>query len=128
MVDFKKKVNKSATDKIVNPVEIYDTLDRKSITGPLRPVQSEILDSWYKERVNDRDLILKLHTGEGKTLIGLLMLYSKINSSSKPALFVCPNKYLVQQVCQEAKKFGIPFCTIPEDNDLPNDFLVGKKS
>lgn len=127
MVDFKKKVGKSTTEKTINPIDIYDTLDRKSITGPLRPVQYEILKMWFENRFNDRDLIIKLHTGEGKTLIGLLILYSKINSTGKPALYVCPNKYLVQQVCQEAKKFGIPFCIIGEDNDLPNDFLSGKK-
>lgn len=127
MVDFKKKLSKVVSDKIANPLELYTTLDRKSVTGPLRPVQTQILDEWFKNRKDDKDLIVKLHTGEGKTLIGLLILFSKLNSTGKPSIFVCPNKYLVDQVCIEAKKFGIPFCTIQPDNDLPNDFLTGKK-
>jgi len=34
---------------------------------------------------------------------------------------------LVQQVSQEAEKFGIPYCLIEESNDLPNEFLEGRK-
>ena len=77
--------------------------------------------------MNDKDLILKLHTGEGKTLIGLLILQSKINSEQSPCLYICPNKYLAQQVVLEAKKFGIQYCIINKDNILPNDFLDGQK-
>jgi replicative superfamily II helicase len=127
MIDFKKKLAKVTTEKHTDPLEIYDTLDRKSITGPLRPAQLEILSSWFKNRKDDKDLIIKLHTGEGKTLIGLLILFSKLNSTQKPSAFICPNKYLVEQVCAEAKKFGIPFCTIQADKELPNDFLSSKK-
>jgi len=129
MVDFKKKLKKGDFDKKINPLEIYDTLDRKSITGPLRPVQKHILGNWFTDRYDDKDIILKLHTGEGKTLIGLLMLQSKLNNDKGPCLYLCPNKYLVQQVCAEAKKFGIPFCTISDgpDRHMPNEFLEGKK-
>lgn len=103
MVDFRKKINRATTERVVNPIEIYSNLDRKSVTGPLRPVQAEVLTEWFESRFNDKDLIVKLHTGEGKTLIGLLILNSKLNSSRKPCLYVCPNKYLVQQVSLEAK-------------------------
>src|SRR5436190_19279722 len=127
MVDFKKKLSKGAIDKKKNPLEIYDTLDRSSVTGPLRPAQKHILDSWFSNFTNSRDLVIKLHTGEGKTLIGLLILQSKINIDAKPCLYICPNKYLVQQVSQEAEKFGIPYCLIEESNDLPNEFLEGRK-
>jgi len=127
MIDFKKKLKKGDIDRKTNPVEIYDTLDRRSITGPLRPAQKSILEVWFAKNVNSRDVIIKLHTGEGKTLIGLLILQSKLNIEGKPCLFVCPNKYLVDQVCLDAKKFGIPYCTIQPDNQIPNDFLEGKK-
>jgi len=127
MVDFKKKLKKGDLEKKINPLEIYDTLDRRSVTGPLRPAQKSILDSWFNDYVENKDIIIKLHTGEGKTLIGLLILQSKINIESKPCMFVCPNKYLVEQVCLEAKKFGIPYCVIQSDNQIPNEFLEGKK-
>jgi replicative superfamily II helicase len=127
MVDFRKRLSKSEIEKKTNPIEIYDSLDRRSIAGPLRPAQHKILSEWYESRKTEKDLIIKLHTGEGKTLIGLLILQSKINSGEGPCLFICPNIYLVQQVRRDAKKFGISYCTIGDDNSLPNEFLDGEK-
>ncbi|MCW2258681.1 MULTISPECIES: DEAD/DEAH box helicase family protein [Sphingobacterium] len=127
MVDFKKKLNKNTVDRKTNPVEIYDTLDRRSVTGPLRPTQKYILEDWFKDHKDNRDLIIKLHTGEGKTLIGLLMLQSKINSNQGPCIFICPNKYLVNQAIEDARKFGILVCEIGIDNILPDDFINGKR-
>jgi len=127
MVDFKKKLGKGQIDKKTNPLEIYNSLDRRSVTGPLRPAQSQILDNWYSDFQDNRDLIIKLHTGEGKTLIGLLILQSKINQNQGPCIYVCPNIYLVHQVALEAEKFGIPICMIEDNYGLPNDFLDGKK-
>lgn len=127
MIDFKRMIPSGTTTKKTNPIEIYDSLDRKSIVGPLRPVQETILNEWFTYHRNDRDLIIKLHTGTGKTLIGLLLLQSMINSKEGPCLYVCPNNYLVQQVCEEAEKFGIPYCYINEKNEIPDDFLSGAK-
>lgn len=126
MVDFKKKIALKSKSKITNPIELYNTLDRKSIAGPLRPVQEYALEEWYNNRKEERDLIVKLHTGEGKTLIGLLMLQSALNLGEGPCIYVCPNIYLVRQVCGEAEKFGIPFCVI-DNNVIPNEFLSGEK-
>lgn len=127
MVDFKKKLDAAKIEKKINPIEIYDSLDRRSIAGPLRPAQKKILEEWFNASVNNKDLIIKLHTGEGKTLIGLLILQSKINAEKGPCLFVCPNIYLVQQVIKDAKKFGVPYCVIEQDGSLPNDFIDGRK-
>ena len=127
MVDFKKKIALKSKSKITNPIDLYNTLDRKSIAGPLRPVQEHALDEWYNNRKDERDLIVKLHTGEGKTLIGLLMLQSALNLGEGPCIYVCPNIYLVGQVCGEAEKFGIPFCIVDNNNLIPNEFLSGEK-
>ncbi|MCX2837562.1 DEAD/DEAH box helicase family protein [Salinimicrobium sp. MT39] len=127
MVDFKKKLNKPEIEKKTDPIEIYDSLDRRSIAGPLRPAQFKILNEWYDSRKDEKDLIIKLHTGEGKTLIGLLILQSKINSGQSPCLYVCPNKYLVQQVKRDARKFGISFCSFEDDGSFPNEFIDGEK-
>ena len=127
MIDFKKRLASQEGTKKINPIEIYDNLDRSSVTGPLRPTQLQALNEWYNCRLKDKDLIIKLHTGEGKTLIGLLILYSRINQGEGPGLFVCPNNYLVEQVTNEAIKFGIPYCLIPENNEIPNDYINGKK-
>lgn len=68
MVDFKKKIASKGKSKIINPIDLYNTLDRKSIAGPLRPAQEYTLNEWFNNRRNERDLIVKLHTGEGKHL------------------------------------------------------------
>lgn len=126
MIDFNKVLEKTEQKIAKDPLEIYESLDRKSTTGPLRPTQEKILKEWYKNRKKEKDLIIKLHTGEGKTLIGLLILMSKINSKEGPCLYVCPNIYLMQQVSQEAEKFGIPYCIINDNNEIPEEFTMGK--
>lgn len=127
MIDFTKRIPTIHQVKKIHPIEIYDTLDRSSETGPLRPTQYNILDTWYNNRLDEKDLIIKLHTGEGKTLIGLLIALSYLNLDQGPALYICPNIHLVKQVCSEADKFGIPCCFIGNDNEIPNEFYQGKK-
>lgn len=127
MIDFKKRLKRKEIIKKLCPIEVYDSLDRRSEAGPLRSSQETILNEWYQKRKDEKNLIVKLHTGEGKTLIGLLMLQSKLNSGQGPALFVCPNIYLAEQVKIEASKFGIPYCDFSNGTDLPDDFLLGKK-
>jgi len=124
MVDFKKRLAQYSGEKHVNPLDIYDRLDRASDKGPLRPAQVAVLDEWHKESRNKRDLILKLNTGQGKTLIGLLMLQSKMNENEGSALYLCPNNLLVNQTIVQAKQFGISCVTT--DGDLPDEFLDGK--
>ncbi len=124
MVDFKKRLAVPELAIPVNPVEIYDTLDRASDKGALRTAQKNILQQWFRTRRDERDVIIKLHTGQGKTLIGLLILLSKLNEQKKPALYLCPNNFLVNQTCEQARQFGINFCTVKDD--LPLEFMEGK--
>ncbi len=127
MIDFSKKLENKNTDKAINPIDIYNGLDRKSIAGPLRTTQYNVLTEWFGNRYDEKDLVVKLHTGEGKTLLGLLMLQSKLNKYKEPCVYVCPNIYLVEQVCNEAEKFGIAYCKIGADNTLPDEFTCGEK-
>lgn len=125
MVDFSKRLGKKDTSKQLDPVAIYDTLDRASDKGPLRPAQTAILTDWHQKCRNQRDLIVKLHTGQGKTLIGLLMLQSKLNETGEPAIYLCPNRFLVNQTCGQAKQFGVPFCV--HEGDFPQEFVSGRR-
>jgi len=124
MVDFKKRLGAKQIQKPVDPIALYETLDRASDKGPLRPAQLAILKTWHEQRRNEKDIILKLHTGQGKTLIGLLMLQSKLNELSEPTVYLCPNNFLIEQTCHQAKQFGIRYCTT--DGALPDEFLNGK--
>jgi replicative superfamily II helicase len=121
MVDFRKRIGGDKTAaKIIDPVKLYESLDRASDKGPLRPVQETVLSEWHTKRREERDMILKLHTGQGKTLVGLLMLQSKLNEGVGPALYLCPNYFLVDQTVEQAQAFGI-HCVTAED-ELPEEF------
>ena len=125
MVDFKRRLAKHSVDRPIDPVQIYDRLDRASDKGPLRPAQRSILEAWHASHRTRRDVILKLHTGQGKTLLGLLMLQSYLHEAEKPALYVCPNELLVQQTLEQARQFGIS-CVEKPQHGLPPEFEEGR--
>jgi hypothetical protein len=64
-VDFKKRLAGKKAQKPTDPVELYDTLDRAHDKGPLRPAQLAVLQAWFGIHENTRDVIVKLHTGQG---------------------------------------------------------------
>lgn len=125
MVDFKKRLTGKKAEKPIDPIALYDTLDRAHDKGPLRPAQLSVLQEWFEHHRETRDVIVKLHTGQGKTLIGLLMLQARLNESKKPALYLCPNNFLIEQTCEQARQFGISTCKASDD--LPEDFLNSDK-
>ena len=107
MVDFKKRLSGKKVIAPTDPVALYDTLDRAHDKGPLRPAQQAVLVEWYTSRREQNDVIVKLHTGQGKTLIGLLMLQSRLNDGKGPAVYLCPDNFLITQTCDQARQFGI---------------------
>lgn len=112
--------------KPIDPIEIWDTLDVKTGKEYIRPTQRPIFEEWHKNRHNQRDNIIKLHTGHGKTVIGLVILQSCLNEGKGPALYICPNKYLVSQTIQQAKDFGINAIEVSPSEEIPSDFLNSK--
>ncbi|WP_375284635.1 DEAD/DEAH box helicase family protein, partial [Marinicauda pacifica] len=124
MVDFKKRLGPATRVKATNPVELYETLDRASDKGPLRPAQASVLGDWNGRKAAEKDFIVKLHTGQGKTLIGLLMLQARLNEGSGPAVYLCPDHFLIAQTREQAKQFGIKTCST--EGELPEIFLDGK--
>ncbi|HEY1723296.1 MAG TPA: DEAD/DEAH box helicase family protein [Magnetospirillaceae bacterium] len=112
-IDFEKLFGGDA-EAPTNPRDIFLTLDKASEFGFLRDVQSDVLDAWYEQR-DARDAVVKLNVGLGKTLVGLLILQSSLNSGVKPAVFVCPDNLLVEQVVEEAGQLGIEVTTDASD-------------
>lgn len=122
MVNFDELLKKRKSVKPLNPVDIFNNLDKRSTIEYLRPPQEAVLNEWVTNFHNEQDIIIKLHTGQGKTLIGLLILQSILNEGKGPALYLCPNNYLVDQTIEQANIYGIKTvqCT---DTKLPQDFL-----
>lgn len=90
----------------------------------MRPAQIGLLKNWNEKYHDHRDVVLKLHTGQGKTLVGLLLLQSKLNSKAGPVVYLCPNNFLVNQTVHQAEQFGVSVCH--DGSDLPMDFIDGK--
>lgn len=112
----------------VDPIELYQSCSYKDGYGYLRSIQEEVLRNWHKQR-EKRDIICKMNTGSGKTLTGLLMLYSKQIETKEPSLYLCPNIQLVEQTLEMAELYGIPVCGFDKNRpgDFPKDFINAKK-
>ncbi len=126
MVDFSKILGPDKIKALNDPIKIFKSLDKESGKEYLRPSQEAALKNWYENSRDQKDIIIKLHTGQGKTLIGLVILQSFLNEEKGPAIYICPNNYLVDQTIAQANSFGINTVKIGTDNRLPASFLNSK--
>lgn len=123
-----KKINdqqKNDNKLPIDPNELFYSIKKEKEYSYLRGIQEEALTNWHSQR-NESNLLIKMNTGAGKTLVGLLMLYSKLIETEKRSIFLCPDKQLVNQVYEQSKKYNIPTCIIEQDNEFPEDFLNNK--
>ena len=120
---FKKKLeSKSKPAQPIDPIDLYQSLYKKDGYAYLRGIQEEVLEAWHLRR-DEKEVLCKMNTGSGKTLVSLMMLYSKIIEGVGNAVYVCPDKYLLDQAKKQAQLYGIPICEITEDNQFPADFV-----
>jgi Holliday junction resolvase len=122
VVDFNKLRIKPKKAKAVEPFEIFRRLPKPEGINDLYTSQAEVLQSWFDRRTA-HDVVLKLHTGGGKTLVGLLMAQSTINETGEPALYLAPTVQLVNQTIEKAIAHGIPAVAYQPGKPLPDDFL-----
>lgn len=115
-LDFSRLTGSSAADTKTHPRDIFAALPaRSSRYEYLRDVQREVFDGWF-ERRSERDLVIKMNTGNGKTLVGLMLLKSALNEHAGPAVYLTPDlKYLVDQVEAVAKDLGLKTSRNPRD-------------
>ncbi len=118
MVDFKDLVKKNRSVDVTNFMDLFDSLDRHASHTELRPAQEQALES-LTERRSEKDLILKMSTGAGKTAVGLLYLLSFMEETEAPVVYLCPTVQLVEQVLEEAVLLGIPAVAYPADEPYP---------
>ncbi|SDG83145.1 Replicative superfamily II helicase [Pedobacter terrae] len=120
---FKKKLeSKHKPAQPIDPIDLYQSLYRKDGYAYLRGIQEEVLKEWHARR-DEKEMLCKMNTGSGKTLVSLLMLYSKLVEGAGTAVYVCPDKYLLDQAKKQANLYGIPICEISDENQFPADFL-----
>jgi hypothetical protein len=96
-----------ASSSPTNPRDLFLSLDKDQGFSFLRDVQSDVLDKWFEDP-DRKDSVIKLNVGSGKTVVGLLILQSSLNAGVGPAVYVCPDNLLVEQVLSEAGRLNIP--------------------
>ncbi|MDF2020012.1 MULTISPECIES: DEAD/DEAH box helicase family protein [unclassified Bacillus (in: firmicutes)] len=120
LINFDKLNADSNLDPILNPIQIFDVLPRKSkkYEEYLRDVQSTVLEKWFVDHREKKNTVIKMNTGSGKTVVGLLILKSYLNENKGPAVYIVPDNYLVEQVIIEATDLGIPVTKDPRSNEF----------
>ena len=86
MVDFRKLRESKSKPKPIHPREIFNSLPKPPGINDLYASQAEVLDNWFGRRPA-RDVVIKLHTGGGKTLVALLMAQSVMNELGEPVIY-----------------------------------------
>lgn len=124
MVDFSKLRDREKKSKPIEPTEIFRRLPKPPGINDLYTSQSEVLHKWFNKRTQ-QDTVLKLHTGGGKTLVGLLMAQSTINETKEPVLYLTPTIQLVKQAVEKAQLHGIPVVSYERGKPLHEDFVNG---
>jgi len=86
-MDFGKLLSGPQVSAPIEPRELYEALPEKAEGyGYLRDVQGQVLSAWHQRR-SERDLVVKVNTGGGKTIDGLVILQSLLNEGHGPALY-----------------------------------------
>lgn len=128
MVDFGKLRGTAQKHKDVDPRDIFRRLRKPSGINDLYTSQAEVLQAWFERRY-EKDIVVKLHTGGGKTLVGLLMAQSTINETGEPVLYLAPTVQLVKQTLEKAKAHGIAAVAYETGRGIPlNDDFVNSKA
>lgn len=106
MVDFTKLASSGQQRLPKTLLETFSRLDRQVSHVELRPSQIKVLELIDK-RLAERDLVIKLNTGGGKTTIGLLYLKHKLDHLRQPVVYLVPTTQLLTQVVSEGRRVGI---------------------
>jgi hypothetical protein len=126
MVDLRKLLAKGGRESPIDPLQIFEGLDRKTSHVNLRPFQITALQDLHRRRA-ERDLVLKMPTGAGKSTVGLLFLKSHMVESRGAGVYLCPTLQLADQVLLEARRLGLDAHPYGRGEKFPHaDCLAGQ--
>src|SRR4051812_44817729 len=87
-----------SADTVTDPQKLFQALPAKNKKyAYLRDVQGDVLGKWFGAP-KQKDTVIKMNTGSGKTTVGLLLLKSSLNEGIHPAAYFAPDTYLCSQV------------------------------
>lgn len=114
----------------LDPKKLFRALN-KPVGSPFKfphDIQTEVWDRWFTRRA-EADLVVKMNTGSGKTVIGLVIAKSSLNEGVGPAVYLVPNTQLQDQVIETANGLGLDWTADPRDPESPwVSFLSGSLS
>lgn len=119
MIDFSSLIGSQPENVTYDLEKFYGALDVKGTHTEPRPAQREAMRA-LTGRHAEKDLVLKVSTGAGKTTVGLLYLYGHMRVSGEPVVFLCPTVQLVDQVLEEAQRLGIRAHAYPAKEPYPH--------
>lgn len=123
-MDFNKLRTQKQKTKVIDPIDIFRRLAKPAGINDLYTSQAEVLSAWFNCR-SEKDTVLKLHTGGGKTLVGLLVAQSTLNETGEPVLYLTPNTQLVKQTIEKANAIGISAVAYESGKPLNDAFVNG---
>jgi hypothetical protein len=106
---------------LTDPRQLFEALPNRAEQYEfLRDAQGQVLEEWYRRR-DEKDTVLKMNTGGGKTVVGLLACQSSLNEGFGPALYIAPDPYLADQAIQQGRELGLAVT----DNPASTKFASG---
>jgi Helicase C-terminal domain/Type III restriction enzyme, res subunit len=125
MFDFSTLAAAAKSESASSLVELFNQLDRKATHTSLRPAQVAAMNSLDIQK-NEKDIVLKLSTGSGKTVVGLVYAESmRRRYKGEPVIYLCPTTQLVDQVVAAGLEIGVPVSVFPTSG-LPLQALSGE--
>ncbi|CAB3887365.1 hypothetical protein LMG26684_03906 [Achromobacter mucicolens] len=125
MINFRSLAESSGGEIPATLGELFKQLDRKATHTGLRTAQLAALSALDRQ-LDERDVIMKLSTGSGKTVLGLLyaeMMRRKYKG--EPVAYLCPTNQLAEQVVETGRLIGVKVSTFPKVG-LPFDAMSGE--
>jgi type III restriction/modification enzyme restriction subunit/RAD3-like DEAD/DEAH box helicase len=125
MIDFSKLAKSKSGGMPAKLVELFDQLDRKASHGSLRLVQIDALNA-LDTQIDKGDVVLKLSTGSGKTVVGLVYAeYMRRKYPGEMVLYLAPTNQLVDQVIEAGSLIGVQVDGFPKEG-FPTHAIEGK--
>lgn len=125
MINFGSLAKSSSGDVPATLEDLFKQLDRKATHTGLRAAQLAALSA-LDGQLNQQDVIMKLSTGSGKTVLGLLyaeMMRRKYKG--EPVAYLCPTNQLADQVVETGRLIGVKVSTFPKSG-LPYNAMSGE--
>lgn len=125
-MDFSRLGNETKPKAPTNPIKIFETLPSlKGTPNDLWRGQAKALSEWEEVR-EERDVLISLNTGAGKTIVGLLIAQSLVNEGLENVVYLCSTIDLVEQTSREGERIGIDHTTRVRGTYSNDQFETGK--